>query len=119
MCFKIPLKYVHSFGPPQVLRQAIPEAGGKIAKGCLSMCLGSRLWDMLKRSPIFVLLHNEWKLCGRVFQSCHNLEHMHPHGVQSSPYWVALHPGDVADYPLLTDTPIGRTTCTLHCLIIL
>jgi hypothetical protein len=31
--------------PPQILWQAIPDAGGIITKGCLSMPLGPRLWD--------------------------------------------------------------------------
>jgi hypothetical protein len=46
VCFKISIKYVQSFGLPQVLWQAIPEAGGIITKGCLSMPLGPRLWDI-------------------------------------------------------------------------
>jgi hypothetical protein len=45
MCFKTSFKYVHIFGPPQVLWQAIPEAGGIITKGCLSLPLGPRFWD--------------------------------------------------------------------------
>ena len=45
-CFKISFKYVHTCGTPQVLWQAIPEAGG-ITKGCLSMSLGPSLFIYL------------------------------------------------------------------------
>ena len=51
--------YVNSFGPPQVLWQAIPEAGGIISKGCLSMPLGPRLW--LGKRPVSEDL---WDLLG-------------------------------------------------------
>jgi hypothetical protein len=48
ICFKTSFKYAHSFVPSQVLWQAIPEVGGIITKGCLSMPLGPRLWDAMQ-----------------------------------------------------------------------
>jgi hypothetical protein len=45
VCFKISFKYDHSFSPPRVLWQAIPEAEGIITKGGPFMCLGPRFWD--------------------------------------------------------------------------
>lgn len=43
MCVKISFKYVHSFGPPQVFCQAIPEAGGIITSSLI------RVWDLEKQ----------------------------------------------------------------------
>ncbi len=57
--------------------------------------------------PVFLkLIHilkiqDEWKLCGRIFLSNSFSEHLHAYSVKSTAYWIALNPGDEADYHAL------------------
>ncbi|XP_049341205.1 uncharacterized protein LOC111192620 isoform X1 [Astyanax mexicanus] len=54
--------------------------------------------------PVFLKLiyiikfHEEWKLCGRIYQSSHYSEHLHAYGVKSTTHWMVVNPGEEVDY---------------------